>query len=276
MADSILKIADGGDCLNLVQITDTHLRSTTGGTLLGLDTDFSLGHVLDLVDRERPRVDLVLATGDISDHGSEEAYRRAHSYFQRFSSPVLWLAGNHDLAGGMDSVLGQDGQLHRAAESAHWQIVMLNSQVPGEVGGELGAGELRWLEDCLQRAASAGLHSLVCLHHQPVPMGSAWIDEQMVADSDAFFEIIDRFDCVRGILWGHVHQALDDRRDAVMLMSTPSTCIQFAPGSHDFKVDDQPPGYRWLNLHADGRIDTGVSRVQGVTFEVDLESSGYL
>jgi len=77
-------------------------------------------------------------------------------------------------------------------------------------------------------------------------------------------------------LWGHVHQQLQLERDGVLLMSTPSSCIQFAPGSADFKVDDQSPGYRWLDLHADGRIETGVSRVSGVDFEFDLDSSGYL
>ena len=60
------------------------------------------------------------------------------------------------------------------------------------------------------------------------------------------------------------------------MMSSPSSCIQFAPDSEDFKVDDQPPGYRWLDLHADGSIEAGISRVENVKFDVDLESSGYL
>ena len=107
-------------------------------------------------------------------------------------------------------------------------------------------------------------------------MGSAWIDEQMVADHAGFFELLDRHDCVRGVLWGHVHQQLDTERQGVKLMATPSSCIQFAPGSYDFKLDDQPPGYRWLELRADGSILTGVSRVHGVSFDVDLDSSGYL
>ena len=37
-----------------------------------------------------------------------------------------------------------------------------------------------------------------------------------------------------------------------------------------------PPGYRWLDLHADGRIETGVSRVWNVAFNVELDSGGYL
>jgi len=62
----------------------------------------------------------------------------------------------------------------------------------------------------------------------------------------------------------------------VRLLASPSTCVQFAPGSESFKVDDQPPGYRWLTLHTDGRIETGVSRVRETKFIVDLDSGGYL
>jgi Icc protein len=263
-------------CVHLVQITDTHLNRVEGGTLLGLNTDFSLQQVVDLVRRERPVIDLVLGTGDISDHGGKTAYERAAGYFNQLGAPVLWLAGNHDEAGEMAEVLGQDGKLPSSGVVGNWQIVMLNSQIPGEVDGRLGSTELELLEHKLATAEQRSLHSLVCLHHQPVPMGSLWIDEQMIEDHEDFLAVIDRFPGVKGILWGHVHQQLDAERGAVKLMSTPSSCIQFAPGSEGFKADDQPPGYRWLDLYSDGRIETAVSRVRGVTFEVELDSSGYL
>jgi Icc protein len=276
MTSSIVQLAVADDCLRLVQISDTHLREDEGGTLVGLDTDFSLSHVTAIVRSERENIDLMLGTGDISDHGSERAYERALKYFGGFDAPILWLVGNHDDANVMARVLGRDNQLAREAQTDHWQVLMLNSQIPGEVGGQLGDAELEWLQARLEHAREQGLHSLVCLHHQPVAMGSAWIDEQMVSDSSVFFDIVDRFEGVRGILWGHVHQQFDRDRNGVALMATPSSCIQFAPGSEGFKVDDQPPGYRWLDLHTDGRIETGVSRVQNVEFSVDLESSGYL
>ncbi|MEP6160219.1 MAG: 3',5'-cyclic-AMP phosphodiesterase [Halieaceae bacterium] len=276
MSSGVRKITTEADCLHLLQVTDTHLSRDEGGTLLGLDTDFSLQQVIQLAQRERGQFDLVLATGDISDHGAQESYIRAAAYMDSFNAPVAWLVGNHDCADTMTSTLGGDEGLDRALQAGSWLIVMLNSQIPGEVGGELGPEELEWLQRCLDHAATESLHCLVCLHHHPVPMNSGWIDEQMVADREAFFALLDQYDCVRGVLWGHVHQLHESERSSVKLMSTPSSCIQFAPGSHGFKVDDQPPGYRWLDLYADGRIETGISRVQDVEFSVDLDSSGYL
>lgn len=270
------RIAHKGDPVRVVQLTDTHLCREPGGTLLGMDTDHSLQAVIDQVVAERPVIDLILGTGDMADGGARQAYERLQGYFEQFSCPGFWLPGNHDDRGAMEAVNSGVARLRRELRVARWQVLMLDSQVPGEVGGSLGEDELAWLEAALREASAAGLHSLVCLHHQPVPIGCEWLDEQMVADADAFFAVLDSYPCVKGVLWGHVHQQVDRQHGNISLMASPSTCVQFAPGSAGFRADDQPPGYRWLDLHDDGRIDSGVSRVRDVEFTVELDSGGYL
>jgi Icc protein len=106
-------------------------------------------------------------------------------------------------------------------------------------------------------------------------MGSRWLDTMAVDNADEFFSIIDRHPQVRGILWGHVHQEFDTMRSDVRLMASPSTCIQFLPGSGNFAVDAAAPGYRWLSLYPDGRIETGILRLSEVPGSVDLASAGY-
>ncbi len=266
---------DGGK-VRLVQVTDCHLGSAPGSTLLGMDTDHSLQAVVDLIGRERTAIDLILGTGDLSDQGSRAAYLRLQSYFDQLCATSVWLPGNHDARAEMAAVVGDRPQLSNEVRVSDWQILMLDSQIPGEVGGELGADQLDLLEHCLQCASEEGLHTLICLHHQPVAIGCDWLDKHKIADAEEFFALIERFHSVKGILWGHVHQQADLLRRGVALFSTPSTCVQFAPDVVDFKVDDLPPGYRWLDLLPDGTIETGVSRVRGVTFSVELNSDGYL
>lgn len=269
-------ISHTGGSVRIVQLTDTHLCKSQGGTLLGMDTDHSLQAVIDLVKTERPQMDLLLGTGDLSDQGALEAYRRLQQYFAQLTGVHCWLPGNHDDRGNMVAVADHPLRLSREIRLARWQVIMLDSQVPGEVGGELGPGELAFLEESLAAAAAEDLFSLVCLHHQPVKIGCEWLDEQMVVDAPAFFAVLDRFPGVKGVLWGHVHQQVDRRHGDIQLMASPSTCVQFAPGSAGFKADSESPGYRWLELHQDGGLETGVSRVQGVSFKVDLDSGGYL
>jgi 3',5'-cyclic-AMP phosphodiesterase len=264
------------DTVRIVQLTDTHLCQQPGGVLLGMDTDHSLRAVIDLVQAERSGIDLLLGTGDLSDKGTLEAYERLEDYCSQFTAPCFWLPGNHDDRDQMVAAGRSPDRLSPEIQVGNWQVLMLDSQVPGEVGGRLGDGELNRLQEALERARDQSLFTLVCLHHQPVKIGCTWLDEQMVADADAFWRILDRFAGVRAVLWGHVHQEFEQQRGEVTLLASPSTCVQFAPGSVDFKADDEPPGYRWLDLHRDGRIDSGISRVLDVTFHVDLDSAGYL
>lgn len=268
-------VTPASDTVRVVQVTDTHLCREPGGKLLGMDTDHSLQAVLRNVSSERSHIDVLLGTGDLADNGSREAYVRLHQALAEMPGKKFLLSGNHDLRAHMAAVAGSEC-LCGEIKVGNWQIVMLDSQIPGEVGGRLGDDELARLEAALRRGQSSSLYSLVCLHHQPEPIGCDWLDRQMVEDADAFWNLVDQYPGVRGVLWGHVHQQIDRRRGDTLLMASPSTCVQFKPGSSDFAADDQPPGYRWLDLAADGSISTGVSRVTDVAFTVDLDSKGYL
>lgn len=260
--------------VRVAQITDTHLEEHTGGTLLGLDTDASLGHVLDLVTSADQPPDLILATGDLANHGSKAAYLRLRRRFDALGIPWCWLPGNHDDAAQMRATLGDEDTMTRSVRIGAWHIVLLDSTIAGEVGGELGEAELELLEQLLDRHPEQP--TLVCLHHQPVPIGCAWLDEQMVNDADALFARLATRPQARALLWGHAHQEFSARRDALQLLATPSSCVQFAPASDAFRVDSLAPGLRWLGLAGDGQLHTEVQRVQGVVFDIDPDSAGYL
>ena len=64
-------------------------------------------------------------------------------------------------------------------------------------------------------------------------------------------------------------------RNGVRLMASPSTCVQFAPGSDTFQVDEEPPGFRLLALLPDGSIFSEVVRTNEMPQGVELASAGY-
>lgn len=259
--------------LRVVQITDCHLGERVGTRLLNLDTDRSLAAVLDLVRAQQPQIDAVLATGDLSDQGGPIAYRRFLNATRDLSTNARWLPGNHDDAVMMRRTLGSDARTQRNLIIGNWQIIMLDSAIPGEVGGYLDESELVALRSCLR--AEPNLHALICVHHHVVPIGCDWLDTQLIANAERFWSVIDEFSQVRAVLCGHVHQCSETQRNQVRIITSPSTCVQFAPNSVDFRVDNEVPGYRWLDLHDDGRIDTAVERVTAIEFEIDLTASGY-
>jgi Icc protein len=260
--------------VRLIQITDCHLGPQQSETLLGLNTDQSLEDVLQLIQQGEPHFDQLVCTGDIASAGHVDCYQRfAQSIRRYFPQPVSWLAGNHDSAEIMASqqyALGIQGRLVTLGD---WLLVLLDSSVPGQVYGQLAASELDFLAHVLEMHPDK--HTIVALHHQPVPVGSVWIDQYIVRNADTFFQLIDQHPQVKLITWGHVHQEFQQQRKNVTLLATPSTCVQFKPLCDDFTVDTQMPGYRWFELNNDGTFATGIARVTNKQYVIDYKSAGY-
>lgn len=257
----------------VVQLTDSHLFADAQQRLLGIDTLASLNAVIDLMQSECADVDLVLATGDITQDGSPGGYQRFIEAVSRLPQPCHWIPGNHDDAVLMNE-LGAGHDLNRAwVDIGGWRIVLLDSSVPGHVHGFLEADQLARLDEALDSAGSQ--HVLVCLHHHPVPIGSDWMEPLGLQNADQLLNRLDTDPRVRAVLWGHIHQQLDQQRGTLRMLASPSTCVQFAVASSDFATDNQAPGYRWLRLYDDGRLETAVSRLPHDSFTPDSGASGY-
>jgi Icc protein len=261
------------DAVLLVQLSDSHLFADADVKLLGMNTRDSLRRVIDLVREQQPHIDLVLATGDLSQDGTLASYQQFRDMTAPMGAPARWLPGNHDEPQIMADAAVHSDLLEPVVDVGNWRVTLLDSAVPGSVPGYLQDQQLQLLVQALSEAPNR--HHLVCLHHHPVSIGCAWMEPIGLRNPDALFAVLDRFPQVKAVLWGHVHQEIDGERNGVRLLASPSTCIQFAPGSEDFQVSDQAPGYRWLRLHADGRLETGVERVRDFAFTVDYGSNGY-
>jgi Icc protein len=244
--------------LHLLQISDTHLHASKDSRMRGVNTFDTFRAVLDraLEDDAWPP-DSVLVTGDIVQDESRVGYELFRSEMAQLKVPVLCLPGNHDDPKLMEEILAtKPFQFCGATRLGNWSLILLNTFLTGEDAGGLGTRRLEALESTLKEHASQ--HVLICMHHQPLNMGSAWLDGVGLRDAKEFLRVIDANTSVRGVLWGHVHQASDRARGHVRFLSAPSTCSQFLPSSDFFAIDNRPPGMRWLTLHASGRMETEV------------------
>ncbi|OZG71416.1 3',5'-cyclic-AMP phosphodiesterase [Hahella sp. CCB-MM4] len=259
--------------LNIIQVTDSHLRKEVDGKLLGMNTRESLDAVLELVDSHKEQPDLVLATGDLAQDGSAEAYHCFEKKMSRFKCPVVWFSGNHDDPEVMTSSIRNSEAFVKVKIMGQWKLIFLDSSVRNKVYGELAASELALLKQELEKDQDK--HVAICFHHHPVAIDCTWLDTIGLKNADELFAITDQHSHIKLILWGHIHQEYDQVRNGVRMLATPSTCVQFKPLSEDFAVDDLAPGYRWLKLGVDGAIETAVERADHIEFVVDMSSKGY-
>jgi Icc protein len=262
-----------GEALRIVQITDTHLYADPEGRLLGLNTRHCLDSVIELM-LQSPPPDVIVASGDLAHDGSPSAYRQLRSSLARTGVPAYCLPGNHDDTRNLREHLSEGG-CHCVRELVvnGWQLLFLDSTVTGSDAGHLASAELSWLESTLGSRPSTP--AVIWLHHQPLAIGSAWLDQMKVDNGHTLLALLDHHPQVRAVVWGHVHQVVDRQRNGVRLLASPSSCAQFMPGSERFAVEQIPPGFRWLTLQRDGSLETGVKRLARMPGEIDLSGRDY-
>jgi len=241
----------------LLHLTDPHLHAHADARMRGINTFDTFRAVIKCAMSNPTPPDAILATGDLVQDETRAGYERFRDELKPYGLPVYCIPGNHDAPDLMAKILNEPPfKVGGVIEQGAWALVLLDTHCPGDDGGRLCASELQRLEDALDGYRAK--HVLIALHHHPIRMGSRWLDGVALRNADDFLDIVDRHPQVRGIIWGHVHQASDRRRNDVRLMSTPSTCLQFLPNSDDFAVDSRTPGFRWLNLRNNGAIETEV------------------
>ncbi len=259
--------------LRVVQMTDAHLFADGNQRLLGLPTLESFQAVLDQVNSLEHKPDLILLTGDLSQDGTPESYQKLQRWLTPLNIPTYWLPGNHDFLPAMEQVL--DDRVispEKSFEVGGWHFLLLNSQVSGCVHGYLTRETLNWLDKHLKGLRNRP--TLVGLHHPPFAVGSDWLDGSTLKNPEELFAVLDRHPQVKLVLFGHIHQEYSRQRRQVQYLGTPSTCIQFEPGSEDFALGDECPGFRLLHLYPDGRWWTVVKRTSYL-HQLDLAARGY-
>ena len=127
----------------VLQITDAHIKREPEGELLGMNTRDSFEAVLGLAAHDFPTdVDLVIASGDLAQDGSVEAYQYFKKRIDSLGVPVAWFPGNHDDRKNMTSVVGSGDEMQKVRHLGNWQFVFLDSLVTGKVHGHLAAKEV--------------------------------------------------------------------------------------------------------------------------------------
>ncbi|MEU8894493.1 metallophosphoesterase [Nocardia sp. NPDC048505] len=221
--------------LRVVQITDTHIRPAGEVLYDTVDTYANLTVVLDRLRASGP-VDALVLSGDLTDNGSPEGYRRLRAAVEpvaaELGAAVLYVMGNHDERGAFGvELLGQEPGAVRVKkphdqvlEVAGLRIIALDSTTPGRHDGKLEAGQLAWLGRRLRRPAPRG--TLLVLHHPPLPSGLPVMEQLNLEQSVRLAAVIAGTD-VRMVLCGHNHVTTAGSLGGVPVWVGPAVAYRF-------------------------------------------------
>lgn len=217
----------------IAQITDTHILEEGHLAFGRVDTSARLAACVARLNSLDPRPDIVLATGDLVDNGSEAEYRQLRALLAPLPMPVFAIPGNHDSRTNLRTAFRADGYLpgggaflQYTVEDFPVRIVAADTVIEGEAGGILDEPRLAWLETVL--AEDRARPTILIMHHPPFATGIAHMDGMNCANADALARAIERNPQIERILCGHVHRPIQSRFGGTVAMIGPSTAFHVA------------------------------------------------
>ena len=247
--------------MNIIQISDCHLFADTHKVgYNNINPLESLEYILADVKIHRP--DVLLVTGDISGDGSEQSYQHFSSLIDaaKIDCQIGIIPGNHDDQNRLTTnILKEYLWLNKPQIILpnQWHIHLLDTQYQHTIG-EISEQSLSSLAEYLH------LHSndyhLLAAHHHPVPCGG-WMDNHEWTNRHKFNAVVAQYPSIKGVVYGHIHMAIEQQKAQCLYMACPSTCWQFA-NQKCFATSNLMPGYRIIQLLDNGQITTSIQRPQ--------------
>ncbi|MFE9323609.1 metallophosphoesterase [Nocardia sp. NPDC052278] len=198
--------------VTVVQLTDTHIRATGERVHGMIDTYANLTHALQQLRASQQRIDALVLSGDLTDNGSPEAYRRLRDAVEpvaaELGAQTVYTMGNHDerTAFGTEllglAAVDPDATHDQVFDIAGLRIIALDSSTPRRHDGRLEPEQLDWLTDQLREPAPHG--TLLVLHHPPIPSPVAATEYLRLEQPELLEEVLVGSD-VRLIICGHNH-----------------------------------------------------------------------
>ncbi|MFE6995115.1 metallophosphoesterase [Microbacterium sp. NPDC057659] len=256
----------------IIHLSDPHLLAGGARHAGGADSEANLARTLQAVRRVHPAPSAIVVTGDLTDFGEPDAYRRLRAALEPVATdlgcPIVWVAGNHDERPALRAEL-LDAAPTEDPITGVWdldglRLIALDSSVPGWHHGDLDAGQLEWLTEQLRTPARHG--TLLALHHPPLPSHLPLFDILELRHQDEFAEVIGGTD-VRGILAGHLHYSSAGMFAGVPVNVASSTCytMNVALPAVDVNGMDAAQSFHLVHVYPDTITHTVVPVVDAPT-----------
>ncbi|NOX72375.1 MAG: phosphodiesterase [Alphaproteobacteria bacterium] len=215
----------------IAHISDIHIAKPGQKTCGVARMAENLARCVDSINALKPRPDLVLLSGDISNGSSHAETAHAARILSALDCPLYLVPGNHDDRDVTRKVFGdkacpscKDGFINYSIEGHPLRIIALDSVNPGLPGGQLCENRLVWLRACLTRGGDQP--TVIFMHHPPLKLGVPETDADGFTGAEQLGRIVADFPNIERILCGHIHLTTHTRWRGSIVSTAPSIGMQ--------------------------------------------------
>ena len=247
----------------LLVLSDIHITGD-GSRIIGLDPSARFEAALKQALERHSDADAMILLGDLTHHGTPEAYIDLRQRLAGVGMRALPALGNHDkrepfLAEFPDAPVIDGGFVQMEAAFGDWTVLTLDTldgppYPPGHHAGWLCEKRLDWLRH--QLGLARGRKTLVFAHHPPFDTGIPGMDRIRLKNGDTLLEMLANHGDTT-LVCGHIHRTISGTTQGVPWAMVKSTCHQgpLDLGDPDSSLSiDEPGAYGVILLTPRGPV----------------------
>jgi len=224
----------------LVQISDSHISKFGGFYPKSFD------RAISEINSLKPKPDLVIHCGDLTDYGVLPDYEYALEKLKELKSDIEIASGNHDQRNYGNALFREMiGPLDRVVSLDQAALFILNSPTPDRDEGRLGRRRQQFLERGISEASEDQL-KIVVFHHHLVPVPFSGRESNVLEDAGDVLHLILK-NHIDFVLMGHRHvgRALRINDTILVNVGTLSSIRTRGRFGHSFNI---------IDIYSDGKV----------------------
>lgn len=238
----------------IAQLTDLHIAPEKDPIFHRNFTRFEA--CLNRISQMRRQPDLLLLTGDLTEHGDNESLELLLEHMRQSGFAFRIALGNHDVKQtNAQSIRRKYSFPHDWVASISGKpslrILTADSCKMGQHGGAFDDDDAQMISDLLN--AEPEIDTLLAIHHPPRKIGIDWMDSDGDMEwAEHLKRIVKQNPQIIGIVCGHIHTSAHTLFANIRLCVTPAVAarsnVEFAPINANVPdgrplIEDSPPGF---------------------------------
>ena len=217
----------------IAQISDLHFVNEGKLCYEQLATNVYVREMVSHINNLDPLPDVVIATGDLTHHGTGEEYAELDDILSALVPPLYMIPGNHDCRDiFLEAFSGEAYLPQPGAAFAHYvvgkhpvRLIGLDTTITGQGQGMICEERLTWLDTTL--CSEPHQPTLIFMHHPPFRTHIRWVDALGLYGISKLEEVVRRHPQVQRIVCGHVHRSIQVSFGGTIACAAPSASFQF-------------------------------------------------
>lgn len=238
----------------VLQISDTHIVKQGAFANAVVDTNAALASTVETINRSQDKIgpiDLVVVTGDLTDHGTPDEYAVFRDLIAPLHCPLVAVPGNHDDRDAMRTAFSdapwmpRQGPINLRVDLEDVTVIGIDTLVTDGPYGEICAPTCDWLAE--QFGKLDGRPILLAMHHPPFDTGIALMDNQALTNPGYLADVLETYSGPCRVIAGHIHRSIATTFAGHQALVCPGT-------SHAVSLDLGPTRNNTLMMEPSGML----------------------